>query len=237
MTEKANLKNPEVSSDAVSEESEKPAQKNASPEEPSIVEENISVARSAPDVVVEHLHSTTVPDATDIPTANAPDPTTANPEVNPNASRPKRTEATSKSDDKPAAKGAKPAKEKAPAVENKPFTEFIQQDYLPALKQALQKQGIQDIDLAFEKQKIPVLGYEGDTCWQVIGNWSAGKHEFRVYFPGEDIQGQRAFSCAYYKTHHSTIEPFLIDERKVALDLLVFAIVQRLNAQKWLSRN
>jgi Protein of unknown function (DUF2996) len=237
------------------EQLQRPAQKTAGDDDPSIIEENISVARSAPDVVVESLHSTTVPEATDIPTANTPDPKAANPEVNPNAARlGKESEAVLKSDEesttkaKSAAKkegseqsAAKPAKEKkdkAPAVENKPFSEFIQQDYLPSLKQALQKQGIQDIDLAFEKQKIPVSGYrEADDCWQVIGYWNEKQHQFRVYFPGEDIQGSRAFSCAAYNKHISTLEPFLIDERKVTLDLLVFGVVQRLNAQKWLGRN
>jgi len=33
------------------------------------------------------------------------------------------------------------------------------------------------------------------------------------------------------------LEPFLIDERKVTLDLMVFGVMQRLNGQKWLERN
>jgi len=33
------------------------------------------------------------------------------------------------------------------------------------------------------------------------------------------------------------LEPFLIDERKAPLDLLVFGVIQRLNAQKWLQAN
>ena len=240
MLEETNLSNPEVSDTAQekafnessnqdkstqTEASQKPAQKTVSEEDPSIVEENISVARSAPDVVVENLHSTTVPEATDIPSANAPDQAA-------NAALKKER---AKSDG--LAVEGKAKKEKAPGVENKPFAEFVQQDYLPALKQGLQKQGIQDIDLVFEKQKIPIYGYQSDTCWQVIGHWSNGQHEFRVYFPSEDIQGQRAFSCADYKTHPSTLEPFLIDERTVTLDLLVFGVVRRLNAQKWLGRN
>ena len=225
----------------------KPAQKTASEEDPSITEENISVARSAPDVVVEHLHSTTVPEATDIPTANAPDPKAANPEVNPNASRLKGTEGLS-TPDKPAktkpsakettAKATKETKQKAPAVEDKPFAEFIGQDYLPALKQALQNQGIPDIDLAFEKQKIPISGFnQAEDCWQVIGRWQQSQYQFSVYFPKADIQQTKAFSCAAYSTHPSTLEPFLIDERRVSLDLLVFGVVQRLNGQKWLGKN
>ncbi|MBW4574542.1 MAG: DUF2996 domain-containing protein [Aphanothece sp. CMT-3BRIN-NPC111] len=138
--------------------------------------------------------------------------------------------------DEPAAKAAK--KEKAPAVEDKPFAEFIQQHYLPALKKALENQEIQDLDLTFEKQKIPVRGYEQEPeCWQVIGRWQGGWRQFNVIFIQENIQGQRAFTYAENKGRPSTIEPFLIDERKVTLDLMVFGVVQRLNAQKWLVRN
>lgn len=40
---------------------------------------------SAPSTVEEHIPSTSDPFATDIPSANAPDPQAANPETNPNA--------------------------------------------------------------------------------------------------------------------------------------------------------
>ncbi len=138
--------------------------------------------------------------------------------------------------DKPAAKaGAK--KEKAPALEDKPFAEFIQQDYLPALKTALTKQGVQDLELNFAKQKIQIAGLnQSEESWQILGRWQGGRRQFYLYFPEEDIQGQRGFSCAE-GNKPSTIEPFLIDERKITLDLLVFGVVQRLNAQKWLARN
>ena len=35
----------------------------------------------------------------------------------------------------------------------------------------------------------------------------------------------------------STIESFMIDERRVNLDLMVLYTLQRLNGQKWLVRN
>lgn len=228
-----------------------------------------TVEEQAPSVVSEHLHSTSEAEATDIPTANAPDPTVANPEVNPNAAGEKSSTAASSPDDnawaqpeakktakaakadKPAAAGDKPAdkaagdkpaakgakKEKAPAVEDKPFAEFIQQDYLPALQKALAAEGVQNLDLTFAKQKVPIAGYSQDECWQVIGRWQKGvQHQFNIYFPQEDIQGQRAFSCNE-GSKPSTLEPFLIDERKVNLDLMVFGVRQRLNGQKWLTRN
>jgi hypothetical protein len=140
-------------------------------------------------------------------------------------------------EEKPAAAKA-PKKEKAPALEDKPFAEFIQQDYLPALQTALDKQGVKDLNLSFMQQKIPISGLNAaEECWQIIGKFQGGQRQFNLYFPNGDIQSQRAFSCAENGTKTSTLEPFLIDERKITLDLMVFGVVQRLNAQKWLKRN
>ncbi len=143
--------------------------------------------------------------------------------------------AAAKGDEAPA-KAAK--KEKAPAVEDKPFAEFIQQHYLAGLKTALASQGVEDVELKLEQQKIPITGYQQESpCWQVIGDWNGGLRQFRVYFLEENIQGRRAFSYAENRGKPSTLEPFLIDERKVTLDMMVFGVIQRLNAQKWLVRN
>ncbi|MEH2331303.1 DUF2996 domain-containing protein [Nostoc sp.] len=140
-------------------------------------------------------------------------------------------------EEKPAAaKAAK--KEKAPAIENKPFVEFIEQDYLPALQKAIAQKGVQDLQVSFAKQKVPITGFESaEECWQIIGSWSEiGKRQFNLYFPEEDIQGKKGFSCNEGKKP-STFESFLIDERKITLDLLVYGLVQRLDGQKWLGRN
>ncbi len=216
-----------------------------------------TVDKQAPSVAEEHAPSTNSPEATDIPTANAPDPQAANPEVNPNAAKlappPKREKPPAAEKpaapakppgEKPAADGEKPPaakaaakKEKAPAVEDKPFVEFMQQYYLPALQKAIASSGVQDVQVSFAKQKFPVIGFEtGEECWQVMGKWQNGLRQFNVYFPEEDIQGKKAFSCNEGKKP-STLESFLIDERRVTLDLMVFGVVQRLNGQKWLGRN
>jgi hypothetical protein len=203
-----------------------------------------TVDKQAPSVAEEHAPSTDSPEATDLPTANAPDPTAVNPENNPNAAKPA---AASPKREKPAAKaadGEKPAaaakaakKEKAPSVEDKPFVEFIQQDYLPALQKAIAQQGVQDLQVSFAKQKVPVRGFESaEECWQVVGSLQSGQLNFNLYFPEEDIQGKKGFSC-YEGKKPSTLESFLIDERKITLDLLVYGLVQRLNGQKWLGIN
>jgi len=199
-----------------------------------------TVDKQAPSVAQENAPSTDSPEATDIPTANAPDPKAANPEDNPNAAKPaaasaKREKPAAAGEEKPAA--AKAKKEKAPAVEDKPFVEFIEQDYLPALQKAIAQQGVEDLKVTFAKQKVPIKGFESaEESWQIIGSLQNGLYNFNLYFPEEDIQGKKGFSCNEGKKP-STLESFLIDERKITLDLLVYGLVQRLNGQKWLGRN
>ncbi|MBE9205206.1 DUF2996 domain-containing protein [Nostoc sp. LEGE 06077] len=194
-----------------------------------------TVDKQAPTVAEANAPSTSEPVATNIPTANTPDPKAANPKANPNAAKPAAAKAADGEEKPAAAKAAK--KEKAPAVEDKPFPEFIQQEYLPALQKAIAEEGVKDLQLSFAKQKLPIAGLPADEeYWQVIGSWQNGQRQFNVYFPDEDIQGQKGFSCNEGKKT-STLESFLIDERKTTLDLLVFGLVRRLNSQKWLGRN
>jgi Protein of unknown function (DUF2996) len=157
------------------------------------------------------------------------------PEVAVEEKAPKKTpEAKADGVEKPAA--AKAKKEKPPAVEDKPFVEFIEQFFVPAIEKAIASEGVKDAKLTFTKQKFPIVGLESQECWQLIGSWLNGGRQFNLYFPDEDIQGKKGFSCNEGKKP-STLESFLIDERKITLDLLVFGLMQRLNGQKWLSRN
>ncbi|BAQ65200.1 DUF2996 domain-containing protein [Geminocystis sp. NIES-3709] len=134
------------------------------------------------------------------------------------------------------AKVAPAKKVKPPALEDKPFTEFMEQHFTPTLKTALEKQGLQDVKLDFKKAKIPVMGFESNPeCWQVIGNLKT--RQFSLYFLEENINGQKAFSCTTDDKKPSTIESFMIDERKASLDLMVLFTLKRLNGQKWLARN
>jgi hypothetical protein len=177
------------------------------------------------------------PETTDMASANAPDPAAVSGD-NPNASKPPAAKKAAAAGDKPAA-GEKPAaakKEKAPAVEDKPFMEFMEQDYVPALKSAIATLGVRDLELSFSKQEIPIRGMKLGECWQVAGTWQNGYRQFNLYFPEENIQGKKAFSCNEGKKP-STLESFLIDERKVTLDMLVSRLLYRLNGQKWLGRN
>lgn len=135
------------------------------------------------------------------------------------------------------AKPAKAKKEKPPALEDKPFTEFMNQDFMPALTQTLGKLGVQDLDLKLEKRKLPIAALGDSEYWQLIGHWQDGKRQFIIFFSKEDIQGPKFFCYADNGAEPSTIESFMIDERKVNLDLMLMYTVQRLNGQKWLVRN
>lgn len=177
------------------------------------------------------IPGTDSPETTDMASANAPDPNAVGGD-NPNAAKPPAAKKAAAAGDKPAA--AK--KEKAPAVEDKPFVEFMQQDYVPALQNAIATQGVRDLQLSFAKQQVPIRGMQLGECWQVVGSWQNGYRQFNLYFPEENIQGKKAFSCNEGKKP-STLESFLIDERKVTLDMLVSRLVYRLNGQKWLGRN
>ena len=91
--------------------------------------------------------------------------------------------------------------------------------------------------LSFKQDKIAVQGFSSSPCWQLSGNWLGGMRQFTIYFLEENINGKKAFSQAEGRAQFSTLESFMIDERKVSLDLLLFYTLQRLNGQKWLTRN
>ena len=151
-------------------------------------------------------------------------------------SKPAEDKPAAAKSEKPAA-AKKPKKEKPPALEDKPFVEFMEKNYVPALEKAMTQKGVEDLQLSFAKQKVPVIGFENaEDCWQIEGRWRDGQRQFNLYFPDEDIKGKKGFSCNEGKKP-STMESFLIDERKITLDLMVFGLMQRLNGQKWLGIN
>ncbi len=137
-----------------------------------------------------------------------------------------------------AAKPPAAKKEKAPALEDKPFADFIRQDFVPAIQSGLSNQGLADLNLEFTNAPVSISGVPNvPDCWQIIGKWKNETRQFNLYFFAEDIQGQRGFSCISNGGIASSIESFLIDERKMTLDLLLFGLTKRLNAQKWLLPN
>ncbi len=139
---------------------------------------------------------------------------------------------------KPEKKAKPPAKKKVkpPKLEDKPFLEFMEKHFMPELKTALADQGLAEADVAFKEDKISVVGYEAmDKCWQVVG--TLGKRQFFVYFLEDNINAKKAFACTTDGKKPSTLESFMIDERRANLKLMVVFLLKRLNGQKWLARN
>jgi hypothetical protein len=137
-----------------------------------------------------------------------------------------------------AAPKAAAKKEKPPALEDKPFEEFIQQHFLPSLETALKDKGMGDIQLSFDHQPLEVFGLsEPKAYWQVKGQWQAGARQFNIAFTKDSITSPKLFFYRDRGSQPSTIEQFMGDERKITLDLMVLYTLQRLNGQKWLVRN
>jgi hypothetical protein len=148
----------------------------------------------------------------------------------------KTPQAAPAADAKPAAKA--PKKEKPPALEDKPFPEFIQQHFLPALEAALKDKGMGDMQLSFVQQPLAVFGVaDGEAYWQVKGQWLGDSRQFTIAFLKDSITSPKLFYLADGGSEPSTIEQFMGDERKITLDLMVLYTLQRLNGQKWLVRN
>ncbi|NEQ45433.1 MAG: DUF2996 domain-containing protein [Leptolyngbya sp. SIOISBB] len=141
---------------------------------------------------------------------------------------------------KPAPKAAaKPKKEKPPKLEDKPFNEFMEQHFVPALDKALCADGWDGVKLSLVEAPLAVKGADQqETYWQLQGNHPSGlAHCFNIVFAKDDIKSSKYFYCSQGDTPASTVEQFMGDERRITLDLMVMYTLQRLNGQKWLSRN
>lgn len=126
--------------------------------------------------------------------------------------------------------GTKP---KAPALEDKPFAEFIPQLLLPALAKECQVYGGPAPELSFVEGPMPVVGV---NCWMVKGVFASGRM-FWLCFTAANLDAAKMIALAEAGAQPSLLESFLIDEKKMSLPLLVSRLVQRLNGQKWLGPN
>ncbi|KAK6141546.1 hypothetical protein DH2020_024713 [Rehmannia glutinosa] len=110
---------------------------------------------------------------------------------------------------------AKPkAAAKAPI---KPLPQLMEEDVIPSLKQTLlAQQDISDLDLSFDENKL-----EGSFLKNGI------PYSFWAFFP----DGAKGFSISSYGSGVSTVEPFLVDEKKPTAKHVVFWVEKRLAAQ------
>ena len=122
---------------------------------------------------------------------------------------------------------------KPPKIEDKPFEEFINQHFIPQIKKSLLAKG-QEIDIiSLKKDQRPVVGGE---CWVVYGEFHSGRR-FWITFNSESIKSLKNISLAESASEPGFLESFLIDEKKITLQLLTSRFLQRLNGQKWFGDN
>ncbi|MEO0854199.1 MAG: DUF2996 domain-containing protein [Cyanobacteria bacterium J06648_11] len=133
----------------------------------------------------------------------------------------------SETDRKPAAKpapkaGAKPAAKKKKTKEpEKPFAQAITEDVIPATVKLFQARGVNDLSLTL-------------TDTTLAGTFDRGNRAFEIIFSAPELTAPKSITYEVDGIPASTVESFMIDERKVPPELLVFYIMQRMYAQQWL---
>ncbi|MAV11069.1 MAG: hypothetical protein CMN96_06445 [Synechococcus sp. MED850] len=129
---------------------------------------------------------------------------------------------------------AKPkAKPKPPKPEDKPFANFIAEEFIPRINQELADHALEAERLELMESDRPVVG---GTCPIVIGELPGGRR-FWLCFEKEDINSGKTIALADPGSDPTLLESFLIDEKRMSLALLVSRLMQRLNGQKWLGGN
>ncbi|XP_068336104.1 uncharacterized protein [Pyrus communis] len=119
-------------------------------------------------------------------------------------------------------KAAAPAKPKVAAkAPVKALPQMMEEDVIPPLKAILQTQDeLSDIELCFQDNRL-----EGSFIKK--GN----TYSFWVFFPSGVLTGPKGFSLSSYGSGASTVEPFLVDEKKITAKHIVFWVEKRLAAQ------
>lgn len=128
-------------------------------------------------------------------------------------------------------KPAKPAPK--PKPEDKPFTNFIQEDLLPSLTKSLTAREQAPISLTLVEGERPVVGGQ---CWMVQGELPS-ERRFWLCFEADAITSGKTIALAESGSDPSLLESFLIDEKRINLALLESRLLQRLNGQKWFGGN
>ncbi len=118
-------------------------------------------------------------------------------------------------------------------LEEKPFQNFLNEDFIPKLTKELKSKGCDVQNIELSKGPRPVVG---GTCWSLLGQIDYGRR-FWLCFEEESIKSGKTISLAESGSQPSLLESFLIDEKKITLALLLSRLLQRLNGQKWLRNN
>ncbi|MGD1861021.1 MAG: DUF2996 domain-containing protein [Leptolyngbyaceae cyanobacterium] len=151
----------------------------------------------------------------------------------------KKAAAAKKADSKSDSDAKAKKKKKPPKIEDKPFGEFIEEHFVPALDEALKSDGWEGVTLSLVDEPLLVKGADDqESYWQLHGDHPSNlDHRFSIVFGEEDIKGPKYFYYSQGDRLASTVEQFMGDERRISLELMVLYTLQRLKGQKWLTRN
>ncbi|KAL2336132.1 hypothetical protein Fmac_010578 [Flemingia macrophylla] len=133
------------------------------------------------------------------------------------------TTAETKEEVKEATEAPKAAAARKPPAKAqvKPLSQMMEEDVIPALKTIFEAQeDFSNIELIFKDNKL-----EGSFLKK--GN----PYIFWAFFPTGNLTGPKGFSLSSYNTGASTVEPFLVDEKKITAKHVIFWVEKRLAAQ------
>lgn len=150
-----------------------------------------------------------------------------------NPETPLNTENDSSKNNLPTESEEPKKKIKPPKLEDKPFTEFINEHLIPSLESSLSKYNVIIDFINLAEGNRPV---SEDKCWILTCELKNGRR-FWVCFSEPKITSSKTISIAETGSEPTLLESFLIDEKKITLQLLISRILQRLNGQKWLGYN
>ena len=118
-------------------------------------------------------------------------------------------------------------------IEKKPFKEFVIDHLLPSIIHEFKERGFEVNDINLKNTFRPI---SGDKCW-VIYCEIKDICNFWLSFEKEDISSLKSISLCKFDQKPSVIESFLIDEKRITLQLIISRILQRLNGQKLIGIN
>ncbi|KAL9304077.1 hypothetical protein ACSQ67_021340 [Phaseolus vulgaris] len=128
--------------------------------------------------------------------------------------------AETKEEVKEEAPKAAPAKKPPAKAPVKPLPQMMEEDVIPSLKAIFEAQeDLSNIELVFNDNRL-----EGSLLKK--GN----PYSFWAFFP-TGITGPKGFSLSSYNGGASTVEPFLVDEKKITAKHIIFWVEKRLAAQ------
>ena len=118
-------------------------------------------------------------------------------------------------------------------IEKKPFNEFVNEHLIPSLIDEFKKRGREIKNISLKNTTRPIAG---DKCW-VIYCEVKDTCNFWLSFDNEDITSSKSISLSKSTENPSVLESFLVDEKRITMQLIISRILQRLNGQKLMGDN